>query len=373
MKSHLTPIKLVLSAVAVMLLCSCKNKESNTEKPSNKANMEQTFFVGTYTEGASKGIYKYALKNGFLSKIGLVAEVDNPSFLARSGNYIVAVNELENGSLTSFKIEEDTLIFQNRSASGGAHPCFVNIDESGNVLTANYTGGNIGYLKIINGKLSSLLDIQQYEGKGITDRQHTPHAHSVWFVPNTKNKIITADLGTDNLWFSTLDTINHKIVLDSKLQMQPGAGPRHLSFHPNEKWVYVLNELNATITLLIKEGETYEIASNFPTLPQDFNGFNTCADIHISPDGKFLYASNRGHDSIVIYAIKENGELVVLTHESTRGKTPRNFTLTPDADYLLVANQEGNNIISFKRNKESGLLTFVDEIEAPAPVCLLFE
>ena len=156
--------------------------------------------------------------------------------------------------------------------------------------------------------------------------------------------------------------------------MASSAGPRHLTFHPNKKWIYVINELNWTITHLEKnENGTYKKKLTIPTTPEEFTDENTCADIHISADGKFLYASNRGHNSIVIYSINaQDGSLTLVGHESTKGQGPRNFSLSPDNDYLLVANQITNNIVSFKRDKSTGLLTFVHQIKAPTPVCILF-
>jgi 6-phosphogluconolactonase len=156
--------------------------------------------------------------------------------------------------------------------------------------------------------------------------------------------------------------------------MTLGDGPRHLTFHPNNKWIYILNELSGVVTIVQKNSTgQYEKGVSISTLPDDFEDSNTSADIHISSDGKFLYASNRGHNSIVIYNVNElDGSLTLITHESTKGDAPRNFSLSPDENYLLVANQLTNNIISFKRDETTGLLQFVDEIEVPAPVCILF-
>jgi len=342
-----------------------------------------TFFVGTYTDGDSEGVYKYSIaKDGKLQNLGVAAVLENPSFLAKSTDdkFLLAVNEISNtdsvGAVASFKIMNDSLTPVNTSSSGGAHPCFVSVNDAGYVLTANYTGGNVGLLKLdSNGALSALLDVQQHSGKGMTDRQEGPHAHSAWFT-STNNTVISVDLGTNELWFSQLDTIQQKLIPadPNRLQMAPGAGPRHLTFHPNGKWIYVVNELNGTVTLVQKNANgIYEKGSSIATLPEGFKEPNTCADIRISSDGKFVYASNRGHNSIVIFAVNDhNGSLSLVAHEATRGDGPRNFSLTPDDNYLLVANQLTNNIISFKRDKTTGLLYYVDAIEASTPVCILF-
>ncbi len=363
--------------LSLLLLSGCQMNQ-NTKQVSSIP-----FYVGTYTEAQSQGIYKYLLdQNGALKLIGLAAHSENPSFLAMSSDkkFLVAVNETHQldgqGSVESFQVTDDSLIFLSRSPSGGAHPCFVAVNTEGFVLTANYTGGNVGLLKLKgNGMLSGLLDVQQHSGSGTTNRQQAPHAHSAWFVPG-ENEIIAVDLGTNELWFSKLDTVQKKLIPEQtkKLRMQPGAGPRHLTFHPNGKWIYVVNEINSTVSILQKTAEkSYEIQSSISTLPPEFSDSNTCAHIAVSADGKFVYASNRGHNSIAIFAVDlQDGSLKQIGHESTRGDGPRNFALSPDDQYILVANQHTANIVSFKRNPETGLLKFVSQTKAPTPVCILF-
>ncbi len=342
------------------------------------------FYIGTYTNGASEGIYKYVLQsNGIIKKIGLAAKSENPSFLTFSNdkNFLIAVNEIDtqkgNGTVESFLIKDDSLTFINKSSSGGAHPCFVTTNKFNYVLTANYSSGNIGLLKLNNdGELSVLLDLQQHTGKSITDRQESPHAHSVW-LDQDELDVISIDLGTNELWYSKIDTIQQKLVPSNpyKIALAPGAGPRHLTFHPNKKWIYVVNELNSTITHLQRNNSgKYDSISSVSTLPKDYQKSNTCADIHISADGKFVYASNRGHNSIAIFEVNSNnGSLKLTGYESTKGDGPRNFSLAPDDEFLLVANQNTNNIVSFKRDKATGLLKYVNQIEAPTPVCILFK
>jgi len=242
-------------------------------------------------------------------------------------------------------------------------------------LAANYSGDNVGLLKLnSNGELSELLDVQQHSGKGSTDRQEAPHAHSAWF--DGDDIVISVDLGTNELWFSHLDTNREKLIPSNpqKLKMEPGAGPRHLALHPNGKWIYVVNELDCTVTRLLKKGNgIYEKGGSISTLPTNFTEANYCADIHISSDGKFVYASNRGHNSIAIFHVNINdGILKAIAHQDVKGEWPRSFVLSPDENFLFVANQYTNNIVSFKRDKNTGLLEFVDEAEAPSPVCILF-
>ncbi|MCD6543055.1 MAG: lactonase family protein [Flavobacteriaceae bacterium] len=364
----------------VLILNSCKNKQENTQKTVQN----HPFYVGTYTNGNSEGIYKYVLQNdGKLTKIGLVAKSENPSFLTWSHNkkFLLAVNETNpkggTGSVESFSINGDSLSLISRSSSGGAHPCFVATNESDFILTANYTSGNVGLLQLNKkGELSDILDIQQHFGKGTTERQKTPHAHSAWFDFDNKN-IISIDLGTNELWFSKLNTTLQKFIPSKpeKLMMPPGAGPRHLIFHPNKKWIYVVNELDCTVSFIQKNNKgNYEIVSSVSTLPVNYTDPNSCADIHVSKDGRFVYASNRGHNSIAIFKVDTNdGSLKLIGHEPTKGETPRNFSLSPDNGFLLVANQLTNNIVSFKRDKKTGQLDYVSQIEAPTPVCILFQ
>jgi 6-phosphogluconolactonase len=342
-----------------------------------------SFFVGTYTNKDSKGIYQFSLgDDGKLTNNGLVAESDNPSFLAKTGDgkYLVAVNEHKDkngeGEVELFLIEAGGLKLINSKSSGGTYPCYITVNKDGFVFTANYGNGKVGLLKInSSGKLEGPLDIQEHKGSGNTTRQEGPHAHSVWFGEDEQD-IISIDLGTNELWFSKLDLKNKRLIPKepNKLAMEAGAGPRHMAFHPNKKWAYVLNELTSTVTILDKASNgNYQTGVSISTLPDEFEGKKSCADIHVSSDGKFLYASNRGHNSIVIYKVNQtNGALVLVGHESTRGDSPRNFSLSPNDQFLLVANQNTNNIVSFLRDEKKGTLKFVDQIEAPTPVCILF-
>jgi len=243
-------------------------------------------------------------------------------------------------------------------------------------LVANYSGGNVGLLSLEkSGALSPVLDVQQHFGGSVTPRQEKAHAHSVWFVPRS-NQVISVDLGKDELIFSTLDRAGHKLVPTSSknVKMAPGDGPRHLAFHPSHDWIYVVNELSCSVSQLRKtNGDTYEIVNSVSTLPEGYTEPNTCADIHISSDGKFLYASNRGHNSLAMYSIdQDDGSLKPIGFESVMGDGPRNFTLTPDESQVVVANQYSNNLVLFNRDKETGLLTYVSQATAPNPVCVLF-
>ncbi|MBX2963173.1 MAG: lactonase family protein [Cyclobacteriaceae bacterium] len=365
-----------LTFVLGFLLMAAELKEENFKK--------YDFFVGTYTQGESKGIYKYAMDEaGLIKSNGLAVATENPSFLTftHDRKYLLVVNENRNesgggGTLSSFLILTNNELEQiDTKDSGGASPCFVAVNNQGYALIANYSSGTVGLLKInAEGLLEGPLDIIKHEGQGSHPRQKEPHAHSAWFLRN--DKIVTVDLGANQLWFSTINNATGKFnsVGAQQLTMALGAGPRHLAIHPNEKWIYVLNELNSTVTLIKPNaGGLYEVAETKSTLPENFAGESLGADIRLSRDGNFLYASNRGHNSLAIFRIhKPDGSLTFVEHQSVHGDWPRSFALTPDDSYILVANQHSNNITSFKRDKKKGTLQFVHEIQAHSPVCILF-
>lgn len=364
----------------IILTVGCKNK-SEHKKMDENLKSETVFYVGTYTNKKSKGIYKYKIAtNGKLTKIGLVANVANPTFLVKSKDkqniFVIGETDKNNqGVIRSYKIQKDSLQLISKEATGGPGPCFVGINDDNYIVAANYRGGNVGLLKADNtGALSKLLYTQQHAGKGTTARQEAPHAHSAWFHPN-KDEVISLDLGTNQLWFSKIDKTTNTLVPTTQktLSMAMGAGPRHLTFHPNKRWIYVLNELNNTVSLVKEKEAEYYVDSSVPMLPKDFKKFSKAADIHVSKDGQFLYASNRGHESIVVYKIDAvNGSLTTIAHTSVLGVHPRNFSLSPDNKFLLVANRDTDNIVCFKRDALKGTLTFVSEIAAPTPVCILF-
>lgn len=362
-------INYLFLALTVCLSCTQKRINNTIQET------EVSFFIGTYTSNTkSEGIYRCTLSNsGTFSTPQLIAKLTNPSFLAFSKDkgFLLSTSEIGDGEVHLFKVAEDSIYFINKRPSGGAYPCHVAINSTQYIVTANYMGGNVGLLRIENDSLSDLLFVQQHEGSNTSPRQEAAHAHSAWFLENEQD-LISVDLGTNELWFSHLNGQKNELLVTGKLGLAPGAGPRHLAVHPNQQWFYVLNELNGTVTLVEKSGEQFSIKSSFSTLPKDFKENNQCADIHISSDGKFLYASNRGHNSIAIFKIDTTGMLTRIGLESVRGDWPRNFTFSPDENFLLVANKKSNNIISFRRDKTSGLLTFVEELKTPAPVCLLF-
>ena len=349
-------------------------------------------YVGTYTEGDSEGIYVYRMHptTGTLEFASIADAGENPSFLAihPRRRYLYAVNEISefegkaSGSVSAFAIDQTNgeLTFLNRKSSVGDGPCHLVVDSTGNyVLAANYGGGSVCMLPIQDdGRLGEAADFVQHEGANTaSSRQSAPHAHSI--VTDPANCYVFApDLGLDKIMIYRLDLTVGKLVPNDPpyAAVIAGAGPRHFDFHPNRRFAYVINELDSTIT-----GFTYDEASGtlseiqtISTLPEDFSSTSHTADVHVHPSGKFLYGSNRGHDSIAIYEVDETtGRLSSAGHEPTQGEAPRNFGIDPSGTFLLAANQASNTIVTFTINKQTGNLSPTGQItEVPAPVCLQF-
>jgi len=356
---------------------------------SANAQVPQYFFVGTYTDGESKGIYLYSLDpiSGKLSNQGLAAQSTNPSFLAMTANgrYLLSVSEVQDeqnrkmGYVESFAVnkKDNHLTPINKVSSGGADPCYVSVNQYGNVLAANYSSGSAALFKLDNsGKLSQYVDIQQHVGSGPDKaRQSEPHVHSTYFEPFS-DRIFVSDLGTDQVAIYNLDGRGSKLIKAEvpTINITPGSGPRHLAFHPALRILYVVNELSNDISVItLNRDGSFSTLQTVSTLPAGYDKPTNCADIHISKDGRFLYASNRGFNTIAIFAVDlKDGKISLIGQQSTRGKIPRNFAISPNEDFLLVANQESQDIVSFRRDTITGKLEFADQIKAPKPVCLLF-
>ena len=350
-------------------------------------------FVGTYTEkegSQSKGIYVYRM-DPFSGKLVLQREakgVLNPSYLTfhPQKNYLYAVNEMhsfggqEGGGVTALSVDSRTgeLNLLNACSSEGKDPCYISIEQTGRfALVANYSSGSVAMSPIqANWQLGPATDIVQHAGSSIhPERQTGPHAHCL--LPDPTNRFaIAVDLGLDRLMIYEMDLERGKLHKHSEVKVQEGAGPRHLTFHPNGGFAYLINELNATLICYRYHPESglFDELQTVPALPGDFTGENLCADIHISPDGRHLYASNRGHDSIVCYAMDPNtGQLTYRNHIASGGREPRNFAIDPTGTFLLAANQQSHNIVTFKIDAESGeLFRTGHEVEISMPVCLKF-
>ncbi len=348
-------------------------------------------FVGTYTNGKSEGIYRclFDVGSGELIVESVTKGVTNPSFLAVDRNRcrLLCVNETAEfggkpgGSVSAFALnpESGDLRLLNSSSTHGADPCYLTIDSAGRfVLVANYTGGSLAVLPIQDdGSLGEATDVVQHKGSSVKPRQQGPHAHSVVFDPSGRYAY-AADLGLDKLMIYRFDDKQGKLLTATPgwAPLKPGAGPRHLAFSPDGEGVYVVNELDSTLTAFTVDRSTggLEHRQTLSTLPSTFAGENFPADIHIARSGRCVYASNRGHDSIAVFAVeRENGEISPVQHEPTGGKWPRNFAIDPSGQYLLVANQRSDKITVFDIHPESGTLAPNGHAaEVPSPVCLMF-
>ncbi len=350
-------------------------------------------YVGTYTRqdspggGQSEGIYVYEmeLKSGAWTFVQKVIDQDNPSYLALDPQqtYLYAANEVGDfggqaqGAVSAFRIDSETgmLTYLNQAATQGAAPCHLSVAQAGQVvLVANYSGGNLCVLPIQDGAVGEATQVIQHKGSSINpNRQEGPHAHSI-NIDGHNRYAVAADLGLDKVLVYQLDLNERKLILASDLSTKPGAGPRHVDFHPNNHFAYVINELDSSLMACRYDDEagTLTALQTVSTLPNDFEGNNSCADIHVAPQGKFVYGSNRGHNSIVIFAIDEtSGQVSYVGHESTQGRIPRNFVIDPSGTFLYVANQDTNNITHFRIDQETGrLIPTGDVTDVPTPVCI---
>ena len=355
-------------------------------------------YVGTYTTNGSKGIYAYRYDDvsGKLQPMGLAAETENPSFLVAdaSDEHLYAVNEIENyqgassGGVTAFIIDHATgkLKELDEIASRGADPCFVSFDRSGKyLLVANYTGGNVAVFPVSTdgkvGEASSVLNDEGTLGPN-NERQERPHAH--WIQASARNRFAyVSDLGLDRVLIYKFDASKGELSRGDSAgasknffsaTLAPGTGPRHVVFSSDGNFMYVLGELDSTVTVFANDNkETYQPVQKISALPEGFTGENTAAEIAIHPNGKFLYTSNRGDDSIAVFAIDTNGKLTFVQHVASGGKTPRHFAIDPSGTHLLAANQDTGNIVEFTIDHATGKLTSDGEVaKVPSAVCVIF-
>jgi 6-phosphogluconolactonase len=380
------------AALLVVAAATISAPAQEKEKP--PAPKRYLAYIGTYTEKTkSKGIYALRFDDtaGKLSFIGVAAETAEPSFLALhpNGKYLYAVNELskfngeESGAVSAFSIDRKSgkLTLLNQVASRGVGPCHISLDKTGKyVLVANYDSGTVAVFPVqSDGQLGKYTGYEKHIGSSANkERQEGPHAH--WIATSPDNRfLLTADLGIDKILISQFhlpDGAFTRNKPNSGVKLKAGAGPRHAAFSPSGKFFYVASELNSTVTAYsysAKDGTLHELQI-VSTLPKDFSGENDVAEIAVHPSGKFLYVSNRGRDSLAVFAIDAvKGRLTPVTDIATQGKTPRNFAIDPAGKYLLAANQGSNDIVVFKIDPATGGLTLTGQVvEVPAPVCIAF-
>ncbi len=355
-------------------------------------------YLGTYTrkeghvDGQASGVYYGTLEagSGIITISDTIADIINPSFVALSKDQkmLYAVSETGNGELFAYRLKQDQQPAKlGQWPTGAAAPCHIAVDSSDRlVVVSNYMDGvvNVFYR---NPQSDSLQEIQRLQ----LDREGdaaASHAHSATFSPDNRF-IFIADLGKDRIWAFRIDssvfstppnpTKNPALIEETSLHWQhqgleKAPGPRHFTFHPSGKYAYLVNELNASIAAFSYDAAAGKLSAiqSIPTLPDDFTDWNACADIHVHPNGRFLYASNRGHNSIVAYSIANDGQLSLLGHTPSGGEFPRNFAISPDGLLLLVANQNSNNIRSFAIHPQKGTLDKKQDKPVKTPVCVAF-
>lgn len=363
---------------ALMLACSQPAEETAAE-PEAPADEYWAYF-GTYTRETSKGIYKSRFNNatGELGEPELAAELENPSFLAfhPNGRYLYAVSETDDGSVAAFSIDKQTgnLMPINSQPVQGDAPCDLEVDSTGSMLVvANYTSGNtIAYKLNDDGSISEATSVHQHEGSGPHRRQQGPHAHSVDFSADNQY-VFVSDLGIDKVLVYKADVSAGTLELVGEGEAVPASGPRHFAMHPAQPWGYSLGELAQTVTRMTwADGDLERASDPVSTVPEPVEG-NSTAEIAIHPSGSTLYASNRGHNSIAVFAIDPvSGDVSLRENVSTQGETPRNFALSPDARWMLVANQNTDNVVVFEVGADGSLSPTGRQITVDAPVCIDF-
>ncbi|WP_169303318.1 lactonase family protein [Pedobacter cryophilus] len=343
--------------------------------------------VGTYTKTQDKGlfVYKFDSKKGTLTYESSSEGIKNPSYLAISddGTKVYSVNESgtdRKGGVSAFNFNQKTgkLNFINEQDTKGTGPCYISIaNDNKYIFTANYAGGNVSALPLNNdGSIGKLTQLVQHVGSSVDkSRQKEPHAHSAIFSP-AGDILYSADLGTDKLYAYQYNPNNAQPLSEATqafTKIEPGYGPRHFAFNKQANRVYVIAEMKAMVSVFSYQDKALKHLQDISMNTADFKGTNGAADIHLSNDGKFLYATNRGSvNEIVIFKVdKSTGELERIGAESSRGKTPRNFMITANDRFLLVANQNSDDVYVFKRNKKTGLLNYNNQkITVGSPVCL---
>ena len=378
---------------AALLLASLSLATFSSAAPSAKPS-RYLFFVGTYTEegSKSKGIYAYSYdaKTAQMTSLGLAAETTNPSFVAPhpNGKFLYAVNEVgkykgpNSGGVSAFAIDGTTgkLTFLNEVASRGSDPCYITVDRTGKyVLVANYTGGSVAVFPILpDGKLGEASGFVQHTGHGPnSERQEAPHAHSIDLSADNRFAMVD-DLGLDEVLVYKFDSGKGSLTPNDPpfAKVAGGAGPRHFVLRPDGKFAYVVAEMGHTVTVFSNDAASgkLQVLQTVSTLPADFKGRNDDAEIQLHPSGRFLYASNRGEDTIVVYAIDgAKGTLTQVASVPTGGKEPRSFEIDPTGTLLFAENQKSDNVVVFKIDQKTGKLTPTGKVlDVGAPVCLKF-
>lgn len=398
MKASQHVLSLILLLLSSTVFSGCSQAEDIVSQTRNDEDLREAegmgshywVYIGTYTRNEGRGIYRarFDRDTGSLSEVELAAETDSPAFLALhpDGNVLYSVNEIsqfqgeEGGGVSAFRINPSNgeLALLNQVSAKGAGPCHITVDQTGQtVLVANYGAGSVAAFPIqADGSLGTAGSVIQHQGSSVHPRrQQGPHAHAVVMSPEG-NYVFAADLGLDQILIYQLDSAKGLLTPADPpaVNLAPGAGPRHFVFHTSGQFAYSINELDSTVTAFRYESGKLETIQTISTLPDDFEDENYPSEIMIHPNGRFLYGSNRGHDSIVIYEISQpDGLLTFVGHEPTQGPTPRYFGIEPSGSYLLSASQQEGTISVFEIDADTGTLRFTGQtIDVPTPVCIVF-
>lgn len=369
--------KRIIMAAGLLSLFSCNEK---------KEEGRQYLIAGTYTSEKSKGIYVYDFNSadGACREISYV-NTSNPSYVAVSPDkkFLFAVNENSNndngGEVSSFSFDNKTGVLTpiNKQLTGGDSPCYVDVDHTGKwIFVANYSSGTFSVLPVnADGMIGKAATTIKYEGSGVNkQRQEKSHVHCTYISADNK-WLFVSDLGTDKVMIYAFDAATGKLTPAPQpfIKIRDGGGPRHIAFHPTNRFAYVVEEMGGAVDAFSYKDGRFDSLQHITSVEPNDSGFIGSADIHVSPDGKFLYASNRGgFNTIAIYSInQDNGTLQIVGHQPSGGKIPRGFSIDPSGKYLLAANQSSDDIVIFKRNPETGLLTDTgNRISVGKPVCL---
>ena len=335
-----------------------------------------TLYIGSYSTPEAEGIHTYLFDRECetFEKLGTITGIENPSYLTiDSGHHhLYAVSEVEEGEVVAYKMDGDRILELNRAKTGGSSPCYVEVDDH-HLLTVNYMGGNISAHAIEKeGSIGHMTDSIQYEGSSKhVSRQEAPHPHTIVKDPHS-DYVFVSDLGTDQIHVYSLNQETGQFNWVLSQSTQKGAGPRHFAFHPTLPYLFVSQELTSTIAVYkwLRETETLEYMASYRTLPASFNGENTTAELKISHSGNYIYCSNRGHDSLAVFRVQEDGELTDLSLVSTKGQVPRHFNFLPTEDYLFVANQDSDSIWLFRMSPDGQLIETNQSISVSKPVCI---
>lgn len=383
MNKRVTVFSAFVVCITFLIGCNKSNPKVKDDITSNSIVEQKYLFVGTYTrkeghvDGKAEGVAIYKLgQNSEWVRSSVEKQVVNPSYITLSsdGSYLYSVNETGPGTISAFNIDKtngSTELINSQSSQGDA-PCYVTVDSQNRLaFLVNYMGGIAVYPISKNGGLEDPTSVIYLDGSGPNDRQEASHPHSIILSPDERFAFV-ADLGTDKIMIYEIDYEKGLLnpASQSFIALNPGSGPRHIEFRAGSNYLYAINELNSTVSVFgySPDSGSLKWIQSISTIPEEFSENNQCADIHITSDGKYLYASNRGHNSIVGFEVDlVNGTLSLLGHESTRGDFPRNFLI--DDDLLFVANQNTNNIVLFNIGP-SGELIYNYEINQRTPVCL---